>query len=125
MNKSLLFIFGLLACAFSVFSQTNAVTAPVVQAAGGTVVLLTVIPLLVPILIALSKLAIPKVPSWTLPIVAPALGALIDYIGSFGGSPAHPIAAALLGSAGVGLREIVDQVKNRNRPTPADPQPKT
>jgi hypothetical protein len=47
-----------------------------------------------------------------LPIVAPVLGALADIALHYAGvSTLGPTFGALLGSAGVGLREIQDQIK--------------
>ncbi len=74
-------------------------------------------------MIAGFKVVLPKLPGWTLPIIAPALGALIDYIGSLtplGTGAAHPLLAAALGSAGVGLREMVTQVRDRAALPPAN-----
>lgn len=106
-----LILLGFVLITFTVIAQTNVVTAPVVQAASGTALLLTLIPLMVPGAVAAIKFFLPKVPTFLLPILAPAIGALIDWIGSLAsGGPAHPIGAALLGSAGVGLREIYSQV---------------
>lgn len=110
MKKKFL-ILALFAVTFSALAQdpvTPTVPKPV-QA-----LLLIIIPLLVPILVALGKSVLPKVPTWLLPILAPALGALIDYLGTLatGGTPS-PITAALYGSAGVGIRELMDQAKQR------------
>jgi len=78
------------------------------------VLVLSILPLLVPILVTGVKTLLTKVPTWMLPILAPALGAVIDLISAkIGGFGASPILAAALGSAGVGLREIKDQVQQR------------
>lgn len=70
------------------------------------------IPVLVPLLIAVGKLLVPRIPSWLLPIVAPILGGIVDAIGAFAsGGATNTVLAMALGSAGVGLREIVDQMK--------------
>ncbi len=119
-NKPVL-LFCLLAVPFVVLAQTNTNSIPVPPGtvpgtAPGMGLLITILPLLVPIIIAGFKVALPKLPGWTLPIIAPALGALIDYIGSLtplGTGAAHPLLAAALGSAGVGLREMVTQIKDR------------
>lgn len=78
---------------------------------------LLLIPVIVPIVIAVAKMFIPKLPGWTLPILAPLLGAIADYLmtGTFGQGT---IMGAIAGSAGVGLREIADQVQKANA-TPA------
>ena len=85
-------------------------------------VLLGLIPVLVPLLVALGKVFVPRLPSWLLPIAAPALGALINWLTSLAtGSAASPVLALALGSAGVGLREIVDQLKQQATSAPAAP----
>lgn len=81
----------------------------------GNGLLLVIIPLLVPILIACAKSVLPLLPGWTLPIIAPALGALMDFLAALAlGHQANPLISGLLGSAGVGLREIVDQMKKKS-----------
>ncbi len=66
----------------------------------------------VPVVIALGKLALGWLPGWLLPIIAPILGGLADAAIAWasGGAP-NPVLGAVLGSAGVGLREIYDQAK--------------
>lgn len=77
-------------------------------------VLTSLIPVLVPVLIALAKMAVPKIPAVWLPVIAPVLGAGIELLGHFAGvSSGNPLVSAVLGSAGVGVREIFDQVKQR------------
>jgi hypothetical protein len=80
------------------------------------------IPILVPISIAGLKLVLPKLPTWTLPaIVAPLLGTLADLALHYAGVPTlGPAWGAILGSAGVGLREIQDQVKQQLASTPTN-----
>lgn len=70
---------------------------------------------LVPIVIMLLKMAAPKIPKALLPILAillPVVGDLIAYytgLPSFGAG--NPLIAAILGGAGVAVREVVDQLK--------------
>lgn len=74
------------------------------------------IPLLVPVVIAGIKWVIPSIPTVWLPILAPLLGAAIDLVAYWAGRPGvDPAVGAVLGAAGVGLREIYDQVKQRVR----------
>lgn len=121
-----LIVYALAVLLFAVLAHaqgTNAPTLPPVAPAPTTspvlALMLTLIPVLVPLIIALGKFAVPKIPSWILPILAPAIGALIDYLTSLGvGGHASPIASALLGAAGVGVREIYDQVKGRVKDGP-------
>lgn len=78
----------------------------------GVALAMIVIPLLVPILVAIAKYFMPKLPGWTLPILASLLGAVIDFISSkLGGPGVGPLLGLILGAAGVGAREILDQLK--------------
>jgi len=67
----------------------------------------------VPIIIAGVKKVVPLIPGWLIPIIAPAVGYLANLIsGLLGGVKTDSaFAAALLGLAGVGIREIFDQIK--------------
>lgn len=69
-------------------------------------------PLVGPLLTALWKKIQPSVPHWVMPILATALGTLFNYLTSY--IATHDTAniwiAAGLGLAGVGIREIKDQL---------------
>lgn len=70
------------------------------------------IPVAVPILIFGIKKAFGMLPGWLLPIIAPILGGVADALLAWAsGGAANPLLGAVLGSAGVGLREVVDQGK--------------
>ncbi len=70
------------------------------------------IPVVVPVAVYLLKSLVPKVPTVWLPVAAIALGAVADTAAHFAtGSVANPILGAVLGAAGVGLREVVDQIR--------------
>lgn len=76
-------------------------------------------PIIVPIIIAGVKLLKPNIPTWLLPVLAGPLGALVEYINHLStGSTTNMVVAVLLGLAGVGVREVVDQL------TPVSPEPK-
>lgn len=109
-------------------ADTNAVPAApgvMTPSAAGNGLVLALLPVIVPLLVALGKGLLPKVPTWILPILAPALGALIDFLTAKAtGGTASPVLALALGSAGVGLREIYDQTKTRIKDGPA-PTPDT
>ncbi len=86
--------------------------------------LLTLIPLAVPMLVALAKSGISKLPTWSLPILAAGLGELLNFLLGLAGQPNTTVLnGVLLGAAGVGVREIVDQVKSKvvTSPTPTPP----
>lgn len=76
--------------------------------------LAALIPFAVPLVIAVIKGIVPKIPKVALPILAPIAGAGLDIALHLatGVSPGT-ITGALLGAAGVGIREIVDQIKQR------------
>jgi hypothetical protein len=81
------------------------------------------VPIAVPALLALLKVFAPKIPSVALPILAPLLGAGADIVLHYAGvSTLGPLWGAVLGSAGVGLRELQDQLKQTVLPsaTPTD-----
>lgn len=67
---------------------------------------------LVPILVALLKRVIPPSQGWLYPLLATGLGALLDTVSSYAsGTSLGPKWGAVLGLAGVGLREIIDQLR--------------
>lgn len=71
------------------------------------------IPIAVPILIALLKTKVlPSVPGWALPILAGVLGPAIDFLlAVLASKAADPVKGALYALAGVGIREVYDQGK--------------
>lgn len=76
--------------------------------------LLLLIPVLTPMLVRLGKFLLPKIPTWTLPIIAPALVATANWLSMVAGGPSvSPMLALALGAAGTGIREIKDQVQGR------------
>lgn len=69
-------------------------------------------PILVPILLLGVKKILPNIPGWVIPILAPLLGVLTDVVNSMAtGHQSNLLLSALLGLAGVGLREVKDQIK--------------
>lgn len=72
-----------------------------------------IIPLIVPIVIAGVKALLPRVPVWVLPVLAPLLGAALDILSYYAGlvAASSPLLGAVLGGAGVAVREIQDQVR--------------
>jgi hypothetical protein len=77
------------------------------------------IPLITPILIMVAKVVAPKLPKTLLPILAPILGAGLDILMHFAGlGSGGPLLGAILGAAGVGVREILDQLR-KQQATPA------
>lgn len=78
--------------------------------------LLVLIPLLVPIIVAGIKVGIKFLPTWSLPVIAAALGELLNFLSGLAGGPTTSVlGGVLLGNAGVGIREVIDQIKNRNK----------
>ena len=69
------------------------------------------IPLVVPLAIFGLKSIWDKIPKALLPILGPVLGAIADMLLQYSGASTFgPQWGAVLGAAGVGLREIYDQV---------------
>ena len=69
-------------------------------------------PMLVPLVLAAAKKGIGALPSWLIPILAPILGAVLDVVNAqLTGFSGGGMLGAILGAAGVGLREIIDQLK--------------
>ena len=67
---------------------------------------------LVPIIVALLKKLIPESMSWLFPVLATVLGAALDTLSQYTtGISRGPAAGAALGLAGVGLREVIDQLR--------------
>lgn len=91
---------------------TAPATAPATSTLAITNWVQLLIPIVVPILLAALKFAFSALPSWLIPILAPVLGGLGDAAIAFAsGTPSNLVLGAALGSAGVGVRELVDQVK--------------
>lgn len=66
------------------------------------------IPIGVPLIVWLVRLGLPKIPRVLIPIGALGLGVLLDWLLAFvAGGTFTPIVGALLGMAGVWLREVV------------------
>jgi hypothetical protein len=71
-------------------------------------------PVIVPAVLALEAKVIAKIPSWLKPIIATLIGVSIDVLNHFlTGHPFSPGIGAILGAAGVGVREIIDQTKQQ------------
>lgn len=69
-------------------------------------------PVVVPLVIAGFKLISAKIPTWVFPVLAPILGALVGVISNAAlQANGNLYVAAALGLAGVGVREIIDQLK--------------
>ncbi len=73
---------------------------------------LPLIAVLVPLVVALFKEALPQIPKPLLPLLAAVLGVIGDLATSYlSGAPSNTIVGALVGFGGVGLRELIDQMK--------------
>lgn len=76
-------------------------------------------PVVVPLIIAGVKKVLPSLPTWLLPVLTPFLGASVDVINHFAtGSATNIVLSSLLGLAGVGVREVVDQLKSTTTGNP-------
>lgn len=73
-----------------------------------------VIPALTPLIILSIKTLWKQVPSVMLPYLAPIIGALLVMLGNATDTiNISPILGMFLGAAGVGLREMLDQTKQK------------
>ena len=67
---------------------------------------------LVPILVMLIKKLIPDRLTWLIPLIATALGPVLDFLQSTFTTVAPTSARAIgLGLAGIGIRELIDQIR--------------
>ena len=83
---------------------------------------LALIPVFTPLIIQAVKMFVPKIPTLWLPVMAPFLGALLDVISHYStGSTVSIGTAAALGLAGVGVREVVDQIQKVSPAGPTGP----
>jgi hypothetical protein len=72
----------------------------------------TFIPILVPLLIALIKVMVPRIPRLLLPVLAPIFGAGMEIIGHYAGlTDGNTGSGMILGAIGVCVREVIDQLK--------------
>jgi hypothetical protein len=70
------------------------------------------IPLIAPMLVALAKFFVPRIPKPLLPWVAVGAGVVLDQIGKWTGlSEGNAVLGAILGGAAVGVREALTQAK--------------
>ena len=71
-------------------------------------------PVIVPLVLSLEAKITAKIPSWLKPIIATLIGVAVDTANHFiTGHAFSPATGAILGAAGVGVREIVDQTKQQ------------
>lgn len=102
--------------AAAAYGQT-VVAAPVEISSDNIVQWLT--PVIVPLIITYTWKLLPKIPSWVIPMLAPLLGVILDVINAEIMNGSHnTVVGALLGLAGVGVREI-----KTNLIPPKDVQP--
>lgn len=129
-----------LVMAASAVAQTNVVAphavatnAPVNSTAGGAPAAPTdlaatwnlLIVALVPLVVAGIKKVLPKIPKALLPVGATLLGVLANFLAAKAGLLSNNSwqLGALCGAAGVGLREILDQIKSLFSGPPVTPPP--
>lgn len=75
-------------------------------------IITTMTPLIVPVLVAALKKAIQNMPKQFIPILAILIGAAIDIINNFlTGGGGGLFQGAILGAAGIGVREVLDQFR--------------
>lgn len=75
------------------------------------------IPIIVPALVSGLKRLLSELPTWTLPIAAGVMGVILQGIeAALTSGDIHPGVGVLLGLAGVGIREVYDQQRQRSSP---------
>jgi hypothetical protein len=79
-------------------------------------------PIFGPIMVAGMKLLAPKLPGWTLPIICTIVGAAGNIIAHYVATipQDQTMVAILLALAGVGVREIKDQLTPETKPKGGD-----
>lgn len=107
--RNVLFLATLLVMATAVYAQA----APPPNPAASTAQAITLLtPVVVPILVWGAKKLLADIPSVLLPILATVLGVGVTQLGVYmAGGHYGIVEGALLGLGGVGLREVLDQVK--------------
>jgi hypothetical protein len=79
-----------------------------------TDLLVLLVPAITPLIILGVKLLWVRVPSIVLPYIAPLIGAALTMLGNATTTmDVSPILGLFFGAAGVGLREMLDQTKQR------------
>lgn len=79
-------------------------------------------PLLVPLVLGAWKKWATDIPGWATPLLAPLLGGGLTVIEHYTGAPGvNPLVGVVLGLAGVGVRELQDQVRKTVTPANATP----
>lgn len=82
-------------------------------------ILTLAVPVLSPLLTAGVKKLVPIMPPWIIPMICTGLGTLSVYIAHWStNNSTNPAWAIGLGLAGIGVREILDQLKNAKAETP-------
>jgi len=96
-------------------TQPSDLDADPVESASGTVnaLIMIAITIVAPMIVRLGKVAFPFIPARALPLIAPVLLVLGNWISDLAGGPSvNPVLAALLGAAGTGVRELKESFVN-------------
>lgn len=90
---------------------------PILNSIDPNTIIAVFVPIISPLITAGLKWFLPRIPSWTIPIICTALGTLSGYIGQLSlGGDLSVFAMAGLGIAGIGVRELLDQLKKVSQP---------
>ncbi len=123
MKTKLVLLF--LALAATSFAAEAAVAISTGNASADSI-LTWLIPVIVPLILAGLKKIAPAVPAWTLPILAPVLGVVVDLVNHYALGHTSNLAVSIgLGLAGVGLREVKENLlpaTNGGWPTTPPPE---
>lgn len=115
-----LVLVALLIFVTAALAQDPAATPPIVVPAPDSLqaLLIAVLTAAPPMVIAVVRWAAPRIPSVALPVAAPFVGMLISVVAYYStGTEVSVLVAAFAGVAGIGLRELYDQLMKRTRHT--------
>ena len=78
----------------------------------GAQAILALVPVVTMLIIWVARKFVPKLPRFTIPIIAMALGFLLTMVqGMLGGPAVAPLVAALLGACATWLRELINTIQ--------------
>ena len=110
-------IFVVLPCSFAAEATTNAVPTTGTTATQVSFPWVAILTAIIPLIISLLKAALPLVNTRWLPLVSAIIGLLAELLLNFAGfSLPVPGLGSVLGLAGVGLREVCDQLRKIGTP---------
>lgn len=78
----------------------------------GAQAILALVPIVTMVVVYGVRRAVPKLPRFSIPILAMALGFILTYVqNELGGPAVTPLTAAILGASATWLREIISTIR--------------